>query len=302
MRTDRFRIWLAFATACMVWGSTWLAIKIGLDGVPPFLGAGIRFLLASVILLAIITLGGINVPSTPEAKRVYAVLAVFSYTIPFAFVYWSEQYLPTGLASILFAAFPFWVGIFSHRMLEHERLNSFKVAGIVLGFAGIVIIFAGDVRLDHPHAFTAMLMMLVSPIMQAYCLVLVKKLAQPLSPFAFTFVGMFFSSVALLTLSAVFEHDAVIVWNASAIGSIVYLATVGSVIVFVTYYWLLKRVQAVYLSLMSFITPIIAVVLGAWVLDERLQTSVFIGAAFVLAGLLVANGKYVYGKVSEAFD
>lgn len=302
MHTDRFRIWLAFATACMVWGSTWLAIKIGLDGVPPFLGAGIRFLVASAILFLIITFGDIDVPTTAEAKRVYSVLAVFSYTIPFAFVYWSEQYIPTGLASILFAAFPFWVGIFSHRMLEHERLNSFKVAGMLLGFAGIVMIFAGDVRLDHPHAFIAMLMMLVSPIMQAYCLVLVKKFAQSISPFAFTFVGMFISGIVLLLLSAVFEHDAVVLWNPAAIGSILYLATIGSVVVFVTYYWLLKRVQAVYLSLISFITPIIAILLGAWVLDERLQTNVFVGAAFVLVGLLVANGKYVYGKVTEAFD
>jgi drug/metabolite transporter (DMT)-like permease len=270
--------------------------------VPPLLGAGLRFLLASIILYVIIKAAHIEIPRTADAKRIYAVLSVLSYTIPFAFVYWSEQYIPTGLASILFAAFPFWVGIFSHLMLEHERLNVFKVVGIIIGFAGIVVIFAEDVRLEDAKAFIAMLMMLASPIMQAYCLVLVKKIGQPISPFAFTCVGMFFSSIALLFLSLGFETYDAVVWSTETVGSILYLATVGSVVVFVAYYWLLKRMEAVYLSLISLITPIIAVVLGAIVLDEQLHPTVMLGAALVLVGLLVANGRYVYGRVSEVLE
>lgn len=302
LNSERIRIWLSYLTACLVWGSTWLAIKVGLEGVPPLLGAGLRFLLASVILYAIIRAARIDIPRTPDAKHIYAILAVLSYTIPFAFVYWSEQYIPTGLASILFAAFPFWVGIFSHLMLDHERLNAFKVAGIIIGFVGIVIIFAEDLRLEDSNAFIAMLMMLASPIMQAYCLVLVKKIGQPISPFAFTCVGMFFSSIALLLLSLALEAYDTVVWSTETVGSILYLATIGSVVVFVAYYWLLKRVQAVYLSLISFITPIIAVALGALVLDEKLHPNVFLGAAFVLVGLLVANGRYFYGRISEVFE
>jgi drug/metabolite transporter (DMT)-like permease len=302
LHSERTRIWLSYLTACLVWGSTWLAIKVGLRGVPPLLGAGLRFLLASAILYAVIKVARITIPRTPEAKHIYAVLAVLSYTIPFAFVYWSEQFIPTGLASILFAAFPFWVGIFSHIMLAHERLTIFKVSGIIIGFAGIVIIFAHDLRMNDSHAFVAMLMMLASPIMQAYCLVLVKKYGQPISPFAFTCVGMFFSSILLLILSVVLEAYDAIVWNAETVGSILYLATVGSVVVFVVYYWLLKRVQALYLSLISFITPIIAVVLGAVVLNEKLHPRVYIGASLVLVGLLVANGRYFLGRMSEVFD
>ncbi len=302
LSSERVRIGLSYLTACLVWGSTWLAIKIGLGGIPPLLGAGLRFFLASIILYAIVRAARIAIPHTPEAKQIYAVLAILSYTIPFAFVYWSEQYIPSGLASILFAAFPFWVGIFSHLMLEHERLNAFKVAGIVVGFIGILIIFAEDVRLEDSNAFIAMLMMVASPIMQAYCLVLVKKIGQPISPLAFTCVGMFFSSVALLLLSLVLEAYDAVVWSTETVGSILYLATIGSVVVFVAYYWLLKRVQAVYLSLISFITPVIAVALGALVLDEKLRPNVFLGAALVLVGLLVANGRYFYGRVSEVFE
>ncbi len=302
MNSERTRVWLSYITACLVWGSTWLAIKIGLEGVPPLLGAGLRFLLASIILYAIVKAAHIEIPRTPEAKRIYAVLAVLSYTIPFAFVYWSEQHIPTGLASVLFAAFPFWVGIFSHIMLEHERLNAFKVAGIIIGFAGIVVIFAEDLRVEDANAFIAMLMMLASPIMQAYCLVLVKKIGQPISPIAFTCVGMFFSSIALLLLSLGLEAYDEVVWSTETVGSILYLATVGSVVVFVAYYWLLKRMEAVYLSLISFITPIIAVALGTVVLDEQLHPNVMLGAGLVLVGLVVANGRYFYGRVNEVFE
>ena len=300
LNSERIKIILAFATACFVWGSTWLAIKIGLTSVPPFLGAGLRFFVAAIILYFIIKARRIEIPMTADAKKVYWVLSVLSFTIPFAFVYWAEQYIPSGLASILFAGYPFFVAICSQIMLRDERLNAFKASGIVLGFTGLVIIFAADVHIDNTRAFVAMLMILANSIMQAYSLVLVKKIGQPISPFAFNFVGMFWSGLALIAMSFAFESHAAIVWDAASIGSILYLATVGSVLVFVAYFWLLKRVEALYLSLISFITPIVAVILGAIVLEEKLEPNVFLGASCVLAGLLLANGKYFYRRVNEA--
>lgn len=300
MKSEKIKIWLAFITSCLVWGSTWLAIKIGLTSVPPFLGAGLRFFTASIILYVIIKARRIEIPMTADAKKMYVSLILLSYTIPFAFVYWAEQYIPTGLASILFAGYPFCVAIFSQLMLKDEALNVFKVSGIVLGFIGMLVIFAGDVHISDSRALVAMLMILANTIMQAYCLVLVKKIGQPVSPFAFNFVGMFFSGIILIALSFLAESHDRIVWDTASVGSILYLATVGSVIVFIAYFWLLKRVEAVYLSLVSFIAPIVAVILGAMVLNEKLDPNVFVGATFVLVGLLVANGKYFYGRMREA--
>jgi drug/metabolite transporter (DMT)-like permease len=94
----------------------------------------------------------------------------------------------------------------------------------------------------------------------------------------------------------VLESHSTIVWDGAAIGSILYLAIIGSVLAFVTYHWLLKRVEAVYLSLVSFINPVIAVILGALVLDETLSISVFAGAGLVFAGIGVANGRQLYAK------
>ncbi|MBM2845978.1 MAG: Multidrug transporter permease [Bacteroidetes bacterium] len=297
MNSERTRIWIGFVIISLVWGSTWLAIKIGLASVPPFFAAGIRFLIASAVLYVILRLRGLSIILTPETIKLYAALIFLSYSIPFALVYWGMQYIPSGLSSILFSAYPFSVAIFSHLLLAKERLTWFKIAGIVFGFVGIVIIFSGDVHWTETAGVLGMACILVSTVMQALAVVLIKKYGQPISPFVMNFVGMLGGGVILGTLGLATESFSEIVWDTAAVGSILYLAIIGSVLAFVTYHWLLKRIEAVYLSLVSFINPIVAVVLGAIILRETLAPSVLIGASCVLVGILVANGKQIVGRI-----
>ena len=296
MNSEKLKIWGGFFIISTVWGSTWLAIKIGVTVLPPFLAAGLRFVLASSILFAIIRVRGLKVVMTPEAKKLYLAMGILSFTFPFALVYWGEQYIASALGSILFASFPFWVALFSQAFLKSEPIDGFKVGGILLGFVGIVVIFWGDFDTGNPRAALGMAAVILSTISQAYTLIVVKRLGQPISPFIMNFIGMAMAAVALLALSALTERWTGIPWTGAAAGSIVYLAVMGSVLTFVTYFWLLKRVQAVYLSLTTFINPIVAVVLGAVILDESLGASVAIGAAMVLTGILLANGKFFIEK------
>jgi drug/metabolite transporter (DMT)-like permease len=122
-------------------------------------------------------------------------------------------------------------------------------------------------------------------------LILIKKHGYDLSPITLNFVSMFVGTLTIAVLALVFERGAPVVFDAKGIGSVVYLGTFGTVVTFVTYFWLLKRVEVVYLSLVSFVTPIVAVFLGAVVLDESLAPHTFLGAGLVLMGLMVANGK-----------
>lgn len=296
MNSERIRIWIGFAIVSTVWGSTWLAIKIGSDRIPPFLAASLRFAVASLILYVILRIRKIAIPVTPEAKKLYLILIFLSYSIPFALVYWGQQYIPSALGSILFAAYPFSVAIFSHLILHNERLTTFKVSGIAIGFIGLVIIFAGDVHWSEVTGILGMSAILASTIMQALAIVLIKKYGQPISPIVMNLVGMFFGGLVLFVLSVATESMQSIVWDEAAIGSVLYLATAGSVIAFVTYHWLLKRTEAVYLSLVSFINPIVAVILGAVVLEETLAPAVFVGTMFVFVGIVVANGRYFLAK------
>lgn len=289
MIQERHRVILAFVIVSTVWGSTWLAIKIGLTSVPPFFAAGLRFALSALILYAIVRVQGIEVPFTPDARKLYAVLSIMSYTIPFALVYWGQQFIPSGMSSVLFAGYPFWVAIFSQLNLPDEPLTAFKIGGIVLGFAGIVIIFFQDIHITDPNGFLGMLAVVVCSLLQGLSTVLIKKWGQPVSPFSLNLVGMSVGALLLLSLSFVAESPSQAVWDGAAIGSVLYLAIIGGVLAFVSYFWLLKRVEAVYLSLTSFINPIVAVILGALILNESYADSVYVGAGFVLTGILVAN-------------
>jgi drug/metabolite transporter (DMT)-like permease len=111
------------------------------------------------------------------------------------------------------------------------------------------------------------------------------------------FVGMAMGGALLLLLSLALESGKPVTWSVSGVTSLLYLSLVGSVLTFVAYYWLLKRIEAVYLSLSSFINPLVAVAVGAAVLGERLPASVFTGAALVLFGMLIANGKVLHAKI-----
>jgi len=296
MRSERFRVWLAFITISTVWGTTWFAIRIGLQTVPPFFSAGIRCCLAAVVLFSLLRFRGGVIPTSHIAWKVYASLGILTIGIPFALIYWGQQYIATGLCSILFGVFPIWVALLSHFLLKNEPLNVYKVTSIALGFFGVVVIFSSDIFLADSRGILGMLAVLVSTFLQALALVLIKKHGDPVSPMAMNFVGMAMGGALLLALSLLCESGRTVVWTWSGVASLAYLTLVGSVVTFMAYYWLLKRMDAVYLSLSSFINPLIAVLIGNVVLGEHLSSTAVAGATFVLLGMLTANGRAIYEK------
>ncbi|MGB2959499.1 MAG: EamA family transporter [Bacteroidota bacterium] len=299
MDKEKVRIWAAFVIVCIVWGSTWMAIKIGLETIPPFFAAGVRFVIAAVLLFLIIRVRGIAVPFDRNAWRVYLALGIPGYAIPFALVYWGQQYIPSALSSILFAAFPFWVAIFSHVLLRKERLDSYKIGGIVVGFVGLLVIFARDVHWTGIQGLWGMSAVLLSTALGGFSLVVVKKYGMSISPFSLNFVAMGMTAILLLGLSLMVEGGADVVWNTPAVVSVLYLAVISSVLTFVVYFWLLRKVEAVYLSLTTFVSPIIAILLGAIFMGENLAPTVYIGAGLVLSGILFANGGYLYARIQQ---
>jgi drug/metabolite transporter (DMT)-like permease len=299
MRSERLGIWGSFFIISTVWGTTWYAIRIGLETVPPFLSAGIRCGVAAIVLYALLRLRGGSVPRNRVAWRVYFSLGVLTIGVPFALIYWGQQYVPTGLSSILFGMFPVAVALLAQLMLKDERLTVFKVAAIALGFAGVVVIFASDIAIRDTLGVMGMLAILFSVFLQALALIVIKKYGDPVSPIAMNFVGMGIGACMLFVLSVMFESNIRVVWTLPALGSLAYLTLVGSVITFLAYYWLLKRIDAVYLSLSSFINPLIAVFIGSVALNERLSPTVFVGAVLVLVGMLTANGKAIYEKITN---
>jgi len=287
--STRFKVVVGIIGVCLIWGTTWVAIKIGLRSIPPMLGASLRFLLASLFLLGLIEFRKITFAKDAIFWKLGVLMGLSSFGIPLALVYWGTQFIPTGLASILFATYPFAVALCSYFMLQTERLSRAKVGGIILGFVGVSVIFSSEYQFQSTFAVEGMIAIILSSVLQAFALVSVKKYGRPYNAVSLNYVGMVIGGVLLAVMSFLLESHAGIVFNQEAIFSLVYLALFGSVVTFVTYFWLLKHVEVVLLSLTAFVTPIIAVIAGAIVFKESFTVQMLAGSLLVLAGILVAN-------------
>jgi len=279
---------LLYTLLCLVWGSTWLAIKIGLQDAPPVWSAAIRMLLAGLILLLYTNLAGKSYPDGIRNKWRVAWPGLVIYGMAYALVYVGMQRISSAMSSILFAAFPFFIAILVAILVKSEKISLRALIGIIVGFAGIVVIFAGPVSLDGSSMVGAALV-IASAILSAYGTVHVKAFLQDQPVIVMMALQMTLGGL-LLTLAAVaFEPLARFEITAVSIGSILYLTLFGSIFAFAGYFWLLKRMPALTLSLIAFITPIVAIILGCIVLDETFSIQDYIGTVLVLGGVMLAR-------------
>jgi drug/metabolite transporter (DMT)-like permease len=283
------KIGLAYAAICFIWGSTWIAIRYGLESLTPIFSAGVRFSLASVLIFILMRIKSLTLQTDKDSLRLYFLMGFFSFVIPFGLVYWAQQFIPSGMAAVLFAVYPFWIVIFSYIRIPGDFIGFFKVFGTVLGFAGIVIIFSDSFAGDISNFLIGMFAVVLSGIMQAWIAVSIKKFGHHLHPLSMNFIPMVIAGISMLLIAFFTEDLSALKINQNAYISILYLAVFGSIVTFTSFYWLIKHVNLVILSLVAFITPIVALVLGYFIYDEVLSTRHFIGAALVLTGVFWAN-------------
>ncbi|MGE5437800.1 MAG: DMT family transporter [Syntrophothermus sp.] len=286
---NKFKVVALYILVCLIWGTTWFAIRISLNDLTPFLSAGIRFIVASVIIYIIMLIKGYKLQLDSIAVRLYLVMGFFSFMIPFGLVYWGEQFVPSGLAAVLFGVYPFFIALFSYIFLKSDKIGLFKILGMLLGFGGIVIIFSDQFQGDLSIYFWGMLAIVLSGFMQAVVAVGVKKYGHHINPLTINFIPMAITGFLMTPIALLIEDTSHLNFSHEAILSILFLALFGSVISFSSYYWLLKRINIVVLSIVAFITPIIALIVG-WIFNnEILLFNHVLGSAFVLLGLLTAN-------------
>lgn len=302
MNSEKIKITLGYIIICLMWGSTWLVIRVGLESLTPFFSAGLRFSLAALILFIIIRMKGLQIQKDKTAWILYAIMGFFSFVIPFGLVYWSEGYIPSSLASILFASYPFFVALFTKIAISEEKLTADKVLGIILGFFGIIIIFSNDLDLGFSYNLMGMIAVLISAMLQGIISVTIKKYGKYLNPLTMNFIPLTIAGIALLIIGLLVEDMSYQVFDWKAVFSVSYLAIFGTIVTFTTYYWLLQRMNIIILSLNTFITPIIAIILGYILLNEVLSINDLIGTFLVLMGILFANFKGLKKFYSVRFE
>jgi len=301
MKNESLKIGLGYLLITLLWGSTWMAIRIGLDSLTPMFAVGLRFFVASFLVLIVMKISKVKLQTDLLSIKLYLFLAFFSFIIPFSLVYWGEQFVPSGLTSIIFAVFPFFVILFSWILIPSDKIGIYKSIGVFIGFLGITIIFWKDVLSDFSENSLGMLAILVSAIIQGYVAVIIKKHGNKLNPLSMNFIPLLISGVILIPLGLIFEDRNSLAFDLKAILSIMYLAFFGTVLTFTTYYWLMQKINVVILSLSTFLTPIIALILGVIFLNEEFTENQIWGSSLVLIGILFANFRGIlnYYKVKE---
>ena len=277
---------LAWLTLCIVWSSTWLAIKIGLRDLPPISFVGIRFLIA-IIVLVTVSMGRTRL--LPRGRDDYVVLAVtgiLMFAVNYTLLFWAELHVSSGLAAVLQATIPIFGMMFAHWMLPEEPLRLQKLAGAIVALGGVTVICGRLLGFNGALAFWGGVAVVVGAASAAFANVLVKARAMQVAPAMLAAWQMIFGIAPLLLLGFALDgNPARFHWTLSSVFCLLYLAVIGSALTFLLLYWLLPRLSVAQLQSISLITPPGAVMLG-WLLGgETFPLSSLFGAALVLVGV-----------------
>jgi putative membrane protein PagO len=278
---------LLYALMCVIWGSTWLAIKVSLVGVPPFLGAGLRFVLSALIVGGVLAARRRSVRLTRDDRICVLSLGVLVFWFNYAAVYWAELRISSGLTAVIFSTMPLTTALLSRFWTRTETLSGRKLLGITIGMAGTLLLFWPDERLGPTQMF-GMLAALFASTCSSVSLVVLKRYGAKSDPFVLNFFAMGMGAASLLLMSAVLERSAAVVWSRGNVAALLYLSVFGSVIAFSLYYRLIKVLDATAVSASTLIIPIIALVLGGVFLGEAVTQLALVGMLTILGGVAVA--------------
>jgi len=276
-----------YVLLCLIWGSTWLVIKVGYGGLGPFNVAAVRFLLAGLVLAPIVPLLGARWPAGRNEWALVLWVGLVLFGADYGLIYWGEQYLDSGMTSILFALLPIVTIGFAHVYVPGDRITGRKLAGTVLAFIGIVALFGDRVRLD-PGGLGPMLAIVASTVCAAAAGVAIKRHGTSLHPAALNAPAMLIGAAALAFASLVSGDGLLLPRDGATWAAIGYLAIAGTVITFLVYVTLLKTWSVTSLSFISVFTPAIALLLGFVFLGERPTMWTGAGAVLVLGGVTLA--------------
>ncbi len=279
----KLRIVLAMVALSIIWGSTWMAIRVLVISVPPMHSASLRFLLASVVLLPIIQWRRLPWP-TGRGLRATLLLSLTMIAIPSALTFWSEQRLSSGLTAMIFGAMPLLTAILTPWMAGREVPRTAWQAMIV-GLGGLGLVMSGAISTSLWQALGAVAVLL-AVLLYAASSVYAKEALAGVHPFASTAIQFFFGGIWLAVISLFLERGRVSQWSLQSAIALLFLSVFASALSFTLYYWLLQEIEAYQLTSLQLVVPILAVVEGAFFMREMVPWTMIVGAVVVLGSIV----------------
>lgn len=285
--SSRGTLLLVWWATCLLWSGVWLAITVGVTSVPPLSLASLRLTIA-VIVLAPFVLTRLHAwPRRAEDWWLIAVTGVLVLGVNYGLVFWGARFIPSGLTAVLHAMMPLFGLVFAHYLLHDERFTVARLCGIVLGLAGIALILRDQMAVDpEGSAILGCLAVVGAAAVVALAYILLKRHGTHIDTTVLTMGQMVAALVPLAVLAVAVEGvPNPLSWPPRALAALAYLSLGGSVLAFWLNYWLLKRMTASEVLAMSLVEPLLAALLGAAVIGERIAPLAIAGGGLILVSV-----------------
>jgi drug/metabolite transporter (DMT)-like permease len=286
MRASR-SVWLTFLALALMWGSSYLFIKIAVDDFGTFTLVALRLLIGSALLWTVLRLSGKRLPREPRLYGHLLVMALVNITLPFLLITWAERSVTSSLASILTSLVPLFVVVIAPFFIHDEPFRTNAVIGLVIGFVGVVVVTSRELSLSGD--LLAILALVLSSVCYASGGVYSRRNVRGVDPMIPAVFQVTFAAAITSVIALVLEHPWTARPDASAAFAIVWLGILGSGFAYLAFFRILAAWGATRTAAVAYLLPIVGVTLGYLVLQEPLDARILVGTALVIAGMALVN-------------
>ena len=274
----------------LIWGASFLFIKVAVVTIPPFTVAFGRTAPAALVLYLVLRSRGLRMPSLGPVWGSFLLMGLFNGALPYTLITWAEIHIDSGLAAIINALMPLFTVLLAHFFTRDERLNLVKIAGIFLGFLGVLALFGPAVLKGLGTHVLSQLAVMGAALCYAIAVIYGRRLRE-ITPWVSATGQLICAAFLTLPMSLVVDAP----WKLSptllSLGALACLSLLGTALAYILYYYLLVRIGATNVSLVTYLLPITGVFWGALLLGERLHWSAFLALVLILAGIAGVNNR-----------
>ena len=287
--------WLLLIILSIVWGGSFFFVGVAVEALPPLTIVALRVSLATISLMAVVHFSGLRMPTNPEIWVAFIFMGILNNVIPFTLIVWGQTHIASGLASILNATTPLFTIVAAHLLTKDEKMTSNKIVGVLIGFAGVVIMIGHEAFGGLGDSVFAQLAVLGAAISYSLAGIFGRRFAQSgIKPFVTATGQVTASSLILIPLAVFYDKPFTLpmpgldIWLA-----ILGLALISTAFAYILYFRILSTAGATNLLLVTLLIPVSAVLLGTAVLGEQLELKHMLGMGLISIGLLSIDGRAV---------
>lgn len=284
----RPKVALLYALLCVIWGTTWIALKVTLDGIPPILSVALRFAISSLLLWAIVIFRRERIAWCRDTAALFVTFGVVNFAFCYGLTTWGVQFIHSGVGAIIWSTHPILIALGAHLILSDDRLTVRKVLGGAFGLAGTAVIFLPNGS-GNGRELAGGVAVFLAVAAGAWPTLLYKKRQSAIPWLQMNAIAQTISLAVLFPATILLERDAAPVWSVANVSALAYLAVVGTVVAWSIYFWLFSQLRVTQISAVALVPPVIALLLGRLMLGESLSLAALTGSALVLFGVYLVN-------------